>query len=238
LSKSGDKTTINVLPYSLRGHSDRDESERHDGSDEEIHLVVHVPSKSSVTTSLVSASLTVKGLDGDSYLRTISGSIGGEVNGNLRVNTVTGTVHLTAHSAQRIEVRTISGNVELSGGSGEAELSTVSGKVRADLGNLSRGRFKSISGEIVANYGLAPGGEIEGESVSGAIRFGFASAPGADFDVQSFSGTIDNCFGPKPTQAQYGPGSKLIFTNGDGHGHVRIATKSGDVKLCTGNVRP
>jgi hypothetical protein len=50
--------------------------------------------------------------------------------------------------------------------------------------------------------------------------------------VQSFSGTIDNCFGPKPTEAQYGPGSKLIFKSGDGHGNVRIATKSGDIKLC------
>ena len=53
---------------------------------------------------------------------------------------------------------------------------------------------------------MAPDAEIEGESVSGTIRFGFAATPGADFDVQSFSGTIDNCFGPKPTEPQYGPG--------------------------------
>jgi hypothetical protein len=83
---------------------------------------------------------------------------------------------------------------------------------------------------------MAPDAEIEGESVSGTIRFGFASIPGADFDVQSFSGTIDNCFGPKPTEPQYGPGSKLIFKSGDGHGNVRIATKSGDIKFCTGSV--
>ena len=224
VSSSGDKTTIHVMPFSISGDSTDD-----------LHLIVHVPAKSSLTTSLVSATLKVQGLQGDAYLRTISGNISGDVGGNLRVNTVTGTVRLSAPSAKRIEIKTISGNVQLTGGQGdaEAEVSTVSGKVQADLGSLTRGRFKSISGDITANYSMAPDAEIEGESVSGTIRFGFAATPGADFDVQSFSGNIDNCFGPKPTEPQYGPGSKLIFKSGDGHGNVRIATKSGDIKLCT-----
>jgi hypothetical protein len=223
MSSSGDQTTIHVMPYSIHG-----------SSSDNIHLIVHVPAQSSVSTSLVSANLQVKGLQGDAYLRTISGNITGDVRGNLRVNTVTGAVRMSALSAQRIEVKTISGNVHLTGGSGEAEVTTVSGKAQADLGSLTRGRFKSISGDVTANFSVAPDAEIEGESVSGTLRFGFASAPTADFDVQSFSGTIDNCFGPKPTQSQYGPGSKLSFKSGDGHANVRIATKSGDIHLCTG----
>ena len=217
VSSSGDKTTIHVMPFSISGDSTDD-----------VHLIVRVPAKTSLTTSLVSASLKVQGLQGDAYLRTISGNISGDVGGNLRVNTVTGTVRLSAPS--------ISGNIQLTGGQGEAELSTVSGKVQADLGGLTRGRFKSISGDVTASYSMAPDAEIEGESVSGTIRFGFAAAPDADFDVQSFGGSIDNCFGPKPTEPQYGPGSKLIFKSGDGHGKVRIATKSGDIKLCTASV--
>ncbi len=225
VSSAGDKTTIHVMPFSINGDSSDD-----------IRLVVHVPAKSAVTTSLVSATLKVQGLQGDAYLRSISGNISGDVGGNLRVNTVTGTVQLSAPSAKRIEIKTISGNVHLVGGQGEAEVSTVSGKVQADLGSLSRGRFKSISGDVTANYSMAQDAEIEGESVSGTIRFGFTSIPDADFDVQSFSGAIDNCFGPKPTQVEYGPGSKLIFKSGEGHGNVRIATKSGDIKLCTASV--
>jgi DUF4097 and DUF4098 domain-containing protein YvlB len=221
VSTSGDKTTVHVMPFSIHGESSED-----------IRLIVHVPARSAVTTSLVSANVKVDGLQGDAYLRTINGNISGAVSGNLRVNTVTGNVRLSAPAAKRIEIKTVSGNVQLTGGPGEAEVSTVSGKVQADLGSLTRGRFKSISGDVSANYSLAQDAEIEGESVSGAIRFGFASTPGADFDVETFSGTIDNCFGPKPTQAQYGPGSKLIFRSGAGHGNVRIATKSGDIKLC------
>ena len=223
MSHSGDMTSIHVEPYGS-------------GSGNDLHLTVHVPAKSGVSTSLVSADLKVKGLQGEAYFRSISGNIAGEVDGNVRVNTVTGTVRLSARTAKRIEVKSISGSVQLSGGSGEAELTTVSGTLKADLGALSRGRFKSVSGDVTANFSMAPDAEIEGESVSGAIRFALASVPGADIDVQSFSGSIDNCFGPKPTQAQYGPGSKLAFKSGDGHGTLRIATKSGDVKLCTGGL--
>jgi DUF4097 and DUF4098 domain-containing protein YvlB len=225
MSSSGDHTTIHVMPYSLQGG----------GSGGDIHLIVHVPAQSAVSTALVSASLHVNGLKGETNLRTINGGISGEVNGNLRVNTVTGTVQLSARSARRIEVRTISGNVQLTGGSGEAEVATVSGKAEVDLGSLTRGRFKSISGDLTAHFSMAPDGEIEGESVSGTMQFGFASTPGADFDVQSFGGSIDNCFGPKPAESPYGAGSKLIFKSGDGRGKVRIATKSGDIRLCTGS---
>ena len=44
MSSSGGKTTIHVEPFSMHG-----------GSSDDIHLIVHVPAKSSVSTSLVSA---------------------------------------------------------------------------------------------------------------------------------------------------------------------------------------
>ena len=71
-----------------------------------------------------------------------------------------------------------------------------------------------------------------GESVSGDVGIKFAAPPAAEFDVQSFSGNIKNCFGPKAMESDYGPGSRLQFTNGEGHAHVRVNTKSGDVRLC------
>jgi hypothetical protein len=68
--------------------------------------------------------------------------------------------------------------------------------------------------------------------VSGDVSLKFAAMPAAEFDVQTFSGGIKNCFGPKPTESRYGPGSRLQFMNGEGHAHVRINTKSGDTQLC------
>jgi Putative adhesin len=226
ISGDGDKTSIHVRPGVGSSH----------GS-EELQLVIHVPEKSEVKATLVSADLKVMGLKGDVNLRTVSGNISGEVGGDLSVNTATGSIRLTARGAKSTEVRTINGDVELKGGSGEVEIQTVSGNAKVDLATLTRGRFHSISGNLTAHLSLAPDAELDGESVSGNMHFDFPAAPSADFDIESFSGNIDNCFGPKSEKAQYGPGERLEFKNGQGQARVRIETKSGDVHLCTGALR-
>jgi len=197
-------------------------------------ISIHVPSKSTLSVTLVNGNIGVHGVAGDANLRSVSGNIGGDIGGNLRANTATGTIHMAAPGAKMIEAKTIDGDIQLTGSPSEVEVVTVSGNVKLELGVLSRGRFKSISGNVAATLSLAPDADLDGESVSGNLRFDFPAVPGAQFDLQSFSGTIDNCFGPKPERAHYGPGSRLEFKSGDGGAHVRIETKSGDVHLCTG----
>ena len=221
IKTSGSRTTIHVMPSTAPG----------DGGSE-TRLLIHVPAKSAVFATLVSANLKVGGLLGDVNLRTVSGSLSGEVGGNLKANTATGSIRMTARAANSIEIKTINGNVQLMGGSGDVEVATVSGNAEVDLGVLRHGRFKTISGSFAAKLSLAPDAELEGESISGTLRFDFPSAPAARFDIQSFSGDIDNCFGPKPEKQRYEPGSRLEFKNGEGRAEVHIETKSGDVHLC------
>jgi len=115
-----------------------------------------------------------------------------------------------------VEVKTISGDVQLNGGGGELETTTVSGTVNVDFGTLTRARFKSISGDLTARLTLAPDGEMDGESVSGDIHVEFGAAPKAEFDVRTYSGDIHSCFGPAPETSRHGPGSRLAFdTPGD-----------------------
>jgi hypothetical protein len=197
-------------------------------------LTIRVPSKSMLSITLVNGNISVHGVTGDANLRSVSGNISGDVGGSLRANSATGTIHVAASGAKMIEAKTIDGDIQLTGSPSEIEVVTVSGNVKLELGALSRGRFKSISGNVAAALSLVPGADLDGESVSGNLRFDFPAAPAAQFDLQSFSGTIDNCFGPKPERARYGPGSRLEFKSGDGGAHVRIETKSGDVRLCTG----
>jgi DUF4097 and DUF4098 domain-containing protein YvlB len=140
---------------------------------------------------------------------------------------------LTARAAKAIEVKTISGDIRLMGGGGEVDITSVSGSATIELSDVTRGRFKSVSGDLTAALTLMPEGRLDSESVSGNVSLKFASAPNAEFDVQSFSGDIRNCFGPKPMESRYGPGSRLQFKNGEGLAHVRVNTKSGDVEVCT-----
>ena len=50
-------------------------------NDGEAHLVIHVPTNSSVSTSLVSSDLKVSAVHGALELRTVSGNISGEAAG-------------------------------------------------------------------------------------------------------------------------------------------------------------
>jgi DUF4097 and DUF4098 domain-containing protein YvlB len=219
---AGNRTSIHVVSRSSRGW----------GSDGEAHLIVHVPAKSAVVATLVSADFKVTGVAGDLKLQTVSGRLSGDGGGDVRASTVSGDVRLTAHAAKVIEIKTISGDIHVTGGGGDVDITTVSGGATLDLADVTRARLKSVSGDLTAALALLPDGQIESESVSGDVSIKFASAPAAEFDVQSFSGDINNCFGPKALQSGYGPGSRLSFKNGVGHANVRINTKSGNVRLC------
>jgi hypothetical protein len=200
--------------------------------DGEAHLLIHVPANSSVAASMVSSDLKVSAVHGGLELRTVSGNISGEGGGDVRANAVSGDIHLTANAAKVIEVKSISGNIVLSGGNAEVEATTVSGDAHLTLGTVSRARFKTVSGDLSATLAAAVDAQIEGESVSGDVKLDFASAPAADFDIRTISGDIDNCFGPKPIESRHGPGARLTFKTGDSSARVRISSHSGDVRLC------
>ncbi|HEY0746068.1 MAG TPA: DUF4097 family beta strand repeat-containing protein [Steroidobacteraceae bacterium] len=219
----GNHTSIRVvLP---QGH--------HWGSqDGSAHLLIHVPTNSSISASFVSSDLKVSAIQGGLELRTVSGNISGEGGGDVHANSVSGDIHLDVQAAKHIEVKTISGSIVLNGKPAEIEATTVSGTARLTLGTVSRARFKTISGDISAALAAAPDAQIEGESVSGDFKLDFATTPAADFDIQTLSGDIDNCFGPKPDESRHGPGKRLSFRTGDSAAHVRVSTRSGDVRLC------
>ena len=199
----------------------------------EARLVVHVPANSALAATLIAANLKLSGVRGAVKVQTVSGNVGGDIGGELVASTVNGSVRLTARHSGRVEVKTISGDVQVSGVDGEMEVTTVSGNTTVDRATLTRGRFKSISGKVSADLTLAPAAELVGESVSGNIVLNFAPAPDAEFDVRTFSGQIENCFGPAPEKSRYGSGSRLAFKNGDARSRVHVDTQAGNVKLCT-----
>jgi hypothetical protein len=220
----GNRTSINVILPNDRNWGMRDG---------EAHLVVHVPANSSIAASLVSSDVKISAVHGGLDLRTVSGNISGEGGGDVHLNSVSGDIHFKATAGKVIEIRAISGDVEVTGGNVQIDATTVSGNARLNLGSVSRARFKTVSGDFTAALSAAADAQIEAESVSGDIKLDFVSAPSADYDIQTFSGEIDNCFGPKPVESRHGPGARLSFKTGDGGARVRIASHSGEVRLCT-----
>ena len=222
-SGSGNHTTVRVVLPSGSSWM----------GDSSAHLKIRVPHGSSLDVSLVSADLSVSAIDGNQKLQTVSGDISGSAGGSLQVNTVSGDVRMSTHDDHSLQIKTISGDMTVSGADGDVQVKTVSGDTELTLGNLSNARIESVSGDVQVSSTLAPTGQFEASSISGDLRVRFTAQPDADIEVQSFSGDISNCFGPKPTEEQYGPGSRLNFRSGKGGGHVHVDTKSGDVSLCT-----
>jgi DUF4097 and DUF4098 domain-containing protein YvlB len=229
IASAGSRTTVHVAMHESHGLV----FGWHDGG--ETKLVVHVPTRSSLTATLVSADLSVTGVAGKQELHTVSGDVTTSAQHEVRVQTVSGDVHLTAGPESRlVEISTVSGDLNVSGGAGELTVQTVSGDGALTVGMLTRGHLKTVSGDFSITADLAADGRFEAESVSGDFRINFAGPlPPAAFDVQTFSGDLTTCFGRKAAHEGYGPGSRLSFQEGAGSARVRIDTKSGDVTLCS-----
>lgn len=223
VTSTANRTTVRVLVPSGDNWGDEGAAK----------LKIRVPQKSALEVSLVSADLRVSGVSGHQHLQTVSGDIAGVDVGEVQANSVSGDVHLDTRNSHNAQVQTVSGDIAVSGADGDIQITTVSGDATVSLGTLSRAHFASVSGDLnLASAALAASGQFEATTVSGDIGIHFTNPPDADIDVQSFSGDITNCFGPKPVEQQYGPGTRLDFRNGKGGGHVHIDTKSGDVQLC------
>jgi DUF4097 and DUF4098 domain-containing protein YvlB len=101
------------------------------------------------------------------------------------------------------------------------------------MGETSRSRVRSTSGDLTLASLLASDGKLDAESISGDVRLTFVGAVNAEFDVSSFNGEIRNCFGPKPVStSEYAPGRELRFREGQGSAWVRIKTMNGDISVC------
>jgi DUF4097 and DUF4098 domain-containing protein YvlB len=219
----GHTTVRVVLPQGFWG------SRWGSGDSADAALVVHVPRKSLLMATLVSAGITTRGLQGQQQLRTVSGSIDGELAHEAKINTISGHVKLAAGTGP-LEVNSVSGTITVKGAAGEIRVGTVSGGADLELGAVTRARFQTVSGAVSASGALGAGAELEATSVSGSLRFTLKGA--ADYDLNSFSGSIDNCFGPKAQRSGYGPGTHLVFREGNGNARVRLGTQSGSIQLC------
>ena len=215
-------TTIRVVPAS---HS-------HGG---EVELRVQVPKGSEVTVSAVSADVKSQGILGVQRFNAVSGDVTAEIAGSdIEAKAVSGEIRLKGRGQPaRLRVSTVSGDIHLEHGAGDFEGSTVSGTLVVSLDSARSVRWRSTSGDVRFAGNLTRGASFEATSVSGDLGVRASAEGGFEYEVSSFSGDISDCFDVKSERtSKYGPGSRLQGTRGEGAGHVRLKTMSGDIQLC------
>ena len=201
----------------------------------EAQLHVQVPKDSEVNVSAVSADVTSQGVLGMQRLSAVSGDVTAEIAGSdVEARTVSGSIRLKGRGQPaRLRVNTVSGDVHLERGGGDFEGNTVSGALTLSLDSARSVRWRSTSGDMRFTGRLARGATFEASSVSGDLGVRASADGGFEYEVSSFSGDISNCFNAQSERtSKYAPGHRLQGSLGQGAGHVRLKTMSGDIQLC------
>ena len=203
------------------------------GGEAELH--VQVPKDSEVNVSAVSADVTSQGVQGIQRLSAVSGDVSAEIAGSdIEARTVSGNIRLKGRGQPaRLRVNTVSGDVHLERGAGDFEGGTVSGTFTLLLDSARSVRLRSTSGDMRFTGRLTRGATFEATSVSGDLGVRANAEGGFEYEVSSFSGDISNCFNAQVERtSKYGPGHRLQGSLGQGAGHMRLKTMSGDIQLC------
>ena len=202
---------------------------------DETDLIVKVPFGSVLSINTVSADVRVQNVRGAQRLQTVSGDIHTQASGeDVESRTVSGDVNIAGSGRKGIvSVTTVSGDASVTNVAGEVNGSTVSGTFSFAVGETSRSRMRSTSGDLGLRGPLAADARVDIESISGDVRLDLSGTVPAEFDISSYTGEIRNCFGPKSVRtSEYGPGQELRFTEGSGSARIRVKTMNGDVGLC------
>jgi len=202
---------------------------------EDTDLVVRIPMASRLAVTTVSADIEVQDVTGAQRLQTVSADIRTEAAAeDVECKSVSGDVAVHGSGKKAlVTITTVSGDAMALKVAGEVNANTVSGNLTLGLGETTRSRLRSTSGDLTMASVLAADGRLDIESISGDVRLELHGPVNAEFDVTSFNGEIRNCFGPKAVStSEYAPGKELQFREGQGTGRVRVKTLNGDISVC------
>lgn len=197
-------------------------------------LDVNVPRGASVKVNVVSAPLSVDGINrGDIEANSVSGRI--RINAQtpmLNVVSVSGNVAFSGY-AKQAKLQTVSGDILAPSLGDTVELQTVSGRIQAGGGPWQQLTVSTVSGDVQLTGIVAGGGNMHVDSMSGNVQLRFPAPLNSSLHVSTFSGDLRSDFGT-PSRPEHGPGSSLDTVAGNGNGKINIETFSGDVRIRKG----
>ncbi|MBE1159144.1 DUF4097 family beta strand repeat-containing protein [Dyella acidiphila] len=198
-------------------------------------LDINVPRGASVKVNVVSAPLSIDGIDGgDIAVNSVSGRV--RINAQtpmLDVVTVSGNVAFSGH-ARQAKLQTVSGDILAPSLGQSVDLQTVSGHIQASGGPWDHLGLSTVSGDVQLTGGLAPNGNISIDSMSGDLQLQFPASLSSNLHATTFSGDLRSDFGT-PTRPEHGPGSTLDTVAGGGNGKISVETFSGDLRIRKGS---
>ena len=195
-------------------------------------LEVRVPARARVWAKSGSADIEVSGVTGGLDLNIVGGSVTvSSAPRELNIESMDGAVRVTGGAAW-LRVKTATGDIDVRGGSEDAGLSTVSGTVRVSDGRYERGKFETVTGNVVYQGDVGYKGSLDLTTHSGRIELRLPPRPNLELDAATVTGTIENAVtSSRPIAGREGRGMELGFSSGTGDTRVVVRSFKGDVTL-------
>ena len=195
-------------------------------------LELRVPARARVWAKSGSAEIDVSGVTGGLDLNIVGGSVNVQSTPReLNIESMDGDVRVQA-GASWLRVKTATGNVEVRGGSEDAGVSTVSGTVRVADGRYERGKFETVTGDVIYGGEFGYKGSVDITTHSGAIELRLPPRPNVELDAVTVTGSIENgVTSSRAVKGREGRGMELGFSSGSGDTRVVIRSFKGNVTL-------
>ena len=195
-------------------------------------LELRVPARARVWAKSGSAEIDVTGVTGGLDLNIVGGSVNVQSTPKeLNIESMDGDVRVQAGAAW-LRVKTATGNVDVRGGSEDAGVSTVSGTVRVDDGRYERGKFETVTGDVIYAGEVGYKGSVDITTHSGAIELRLSPRPSVELDAVTVTGSIENgVTSSRPVKGREGRGMELGFSSGGGDTRLVIRSFKGNVTL-------
>lgn len=201
------------------------------------HLEIRVPRGAHLWAKAATATIAIEGITGQVEASTVTGAI--SVRGSpdvLAAESMEGDLDIAA-PARVTRLKTAGGAITVRGAANEITATSVSGVIRLlDARSVSSGRLESVSGSVVFNGAVAPGGSLDLQTHDAPIEILLPSRQNAVVEVSAFGGKAINRI-PGLTGAP-GKGKVVQYRLGNGRARVVARSLKGDVRLRRQMPRP
>ncbi len=175
-----------------------------------VELVVSTPPDRNVSAKVVSAHVSLDGMQGRTAVDAVSGDVS------------------VRNAAGPVAARAVSGDICVDSAGGPVEAGTTSGHIQISAKRGDQIRGSSVSGDIAIEVAEPFSGHIRSESVSGEVAIALPAESDCRLRATTMSGTISGTLWPADTQRAR---REVRGRLGRGTGSLEISTTSGDIRL-------
>lgn len=201
------------------------------------HLDIRVPRGARLWVKSATAAITIEGVTGEVEASTVTGAI--TVRGTpsvLVAESMEGDLDIRA-PARVTRLKTAGGAITVREAAHEITATSVSGAIRL-LGarDVTSGRLESVSGSVLFNGAVAPGGSLDLQTHDAPIEILLPPGQNAVVEVSAYGGkTINRIPG---LAGSPGKGKAVQYRLGSGRARVVARSLKGDVSLRQQMPRP